>query len=120
MSALFPSTFRISRNSSVWIRGEAFTGNPSVPWFSPVTWYRYPSKKFAIGGTSPLLSSYGRYSEGGQVGFVRLTTGRTPGSGISIRSRMCPTISSKAMITGVRYFSERLNARTVSEKISWT
>jgi len=33
---------------------------------------------------------------------------------------MCPTISSKAMITGVRYFSERLNARTVSEKISGT
>src|SRR3990172_1903374 len=90
------------------------SGNPSVPWFRPVTWYRYPSKKFAIGGTSPLLSSYGRYSDGGQVGFVRLTTGRTPGSGISIRSRMCPTISSKAMMTGGRYFSERLNARTVS------
>ena len=37
ISALLASTFLISRNSSVWIRGEAFTGNPSVPWFSPVT-----------------------------------------------------------------------------------
>ena len=104
----------------MWIRGDAFTGNPSGPWFSPVTWYRYPSKKFAIGGTSPLLSSYGRYSSGGQVGRGRPTTGRAPGSGISIFSRMCPTTSSKARITGVRYFSDRLNARTVSEKISWT
>jgi hypothetical protein len=104
----------------VWILGEAFTGNPSEAWFRPVMCCRYPLKKSAIGGTSPWVSSNGLYSDGGQVGRRRFSTSRTPFSGISIFSRICPTISSKARITGVRYLSARLKARTVSEKISWT
>src|SRR3990172_11953345 len=63
MSFLFPSTFRMSRSSSVWIRGEAFTGNPSEAWFRPVMCCRYPLKKSATGGTSPLVSSNGLYSD---------------------------------------------------------
>ena len=94
MSFLFPSTFRMRRCSSVWIRGLAFTGNPSEAWFRPVMCCRYPLKKSAIGGTSPLVSSNGLYSEGGQVGRRRFSNGRTSFSGISIFSRMCPMTSS--------------------------
>ena len=63
--------------------------------------WRYPLKKSATGGTSPLVSSNGLYSEGEQVGRRRFSIGRTPLSGISILSRMWPTTSSKATITGV-------------------
>ena len=66
------------------------------------------------------MKQKGWYSLGAHVGAVRSRTARSPGAGISTFSRMWPTISSGASTTGVRYFSERLKAVTVSSKHSLT
>jgi hypothetical protein len=62
--------------------------------------------------------SKGRYSSGGTVGRDRSTISRC--SGKTTFSFTWPRISSSSTMTGVRYLSARLNARTVRSKVSRT
>jgi hypothetical protein len=74
----------------------------------------------AIGGTSSSSGLKGKYSSGGTVGFFRFTTSISSGAGISTFSRIWAITSSRSKITGVLYFSLKLNALIVKVSISLT
>ena len=56
----------------------------------------------------------GRESFGSHVGFFRFTMVSSDTSGMRTFSLMCASVASLSTMTGVRYASDRLNARIVS------